>query len=138
MLMAACWFFGGEDLRSRYSRIQHVDVVIRYLTQDADLDPEAVERELVVTGSDLMLLLDKRTREGVVHPSLPVPSPACTRVEASVLGTTLMHVTCVIMSNSHDTFWSRVTEVEGLGNFLQFSQLGSEIQREAGFESMPF
>ncbi|XDA90555.1 hypothetical protein R6Z07F_020154 [Ovis aries] len=62
-----------------------VDVVIRYLTQDADLDPEAVERELVVTGSDLMLLLDKRTREGVVHPSLPVRSPACTRVEASVL-----------------------------------------------------
>ena len=49
-----------------------------------------------------------------------------------------MHVTCVIMSNSHDTFWSRVTEVEGLGNFFQFSQLGSEIQREAGFESMPF
>ncbi|XDA90553.1 hypothetical protein R6Z07F_020152 [Ovis aries] len=33
-----------------------VDVVIRYLTQDADLDPEAVERELVVTGSDLMFI----------------------------------------------------------------------------------
>lgn len=72
-----------------------VDVVIRYLSQDADLDPEAVERELVVTGSDLMLLLDKRTREGVVHPSLPVPSPACARVEASVFGELgLNHCSC--------------------------------------------
>lgn len=81
-----------------------VDVVIRYLTQDADLDPEAVERELVVTGSDLMLLLDKRTREGVVHPSLPVPSPACTRVEASVLGEsglTTAVVTPAVHSDGH-------------------------------------
>ena len=52
----------------------NVDVVSRYLTQDADLSPEAVERELVVTGSDLMLLVDKRTGEVVVRPSLPLPS----------------------------------------------------------------
>ena len=52
------------------------------------------ERELVVTGSDLMLL-DKRTRERVVHPSLPVPNPACARVEASVFGESgLNHCSC--------------------------------------------
>lgn len=63
----------------------NVDVVSRYLTQDADLSPEAVERELVVTGSDLMLLVDKRTGEVVVRPSLPLPSPAFTHAEAKGL-----------------------------------------------------
>lgn len=40
---------------SSLSCLDVVDLVGRYLTQDADLDPEAIERELVVTGSDLMM-----------------------------------------------------------------------------------
>nr|CAI9689540.1 unnamed protein product [Rangifer tarandus platyrhynchus] len=40
---------------SSLSCLDVVDMVGRYLTQDADLDPEAIERDLVVTGSDLMM-----------------------------------------------------------------------------------